>query len=99
MLPALPTRPTGDRAGRRAQRAGGAVVILHPRFDARWPSLSDHERDVVIAAYWRSRGIEVPDAEVDRWKLCNARSGNSHRPRYQIRDNVGMGMFCGSYGR
>ena len=73
-------------------------MILHPRFAAGWGSLSDHARDVMIARYWLSRGIVVLDSEVDRWKLCNARTGNSHRPRYQIRDNVGLGMFCGSYG-
>ena len=68
-------------------------MILHPRFDAGWHFLSDHERDVVIAAYWRSRGIEVPDTEIKRF-LDQRRQSERNRPRYIVRDNCALGMWA-----
>ena len=72
-------------------------MILHPRFDDRWGSLSDDARDVLIARYWLGRGIVVLDSEVDRWTRKRRHEQNP-RARYVVRDNVGRGMSCGSYG-
>ena len=69
-------------------------MILHPRFDDRWRSLSDHERDVVIAAYWRSQGIEVPDAEIERFQARRREANQPKRPRYIVRDNCALGMWA-----